>query len=116
MAVVARLEGKREEVGVMIAANLKRWQLSRKEKATVVEEYIKLYPDRSNNWIAEDLGVSENTVRDRRQDMESTSQLEKLDTLKGKDGKERPRKQAKPKPPEPEPVQVAITHIIGWHE
>jgi ribosomal protein S27AE len=58
--------------------------MTRKQKAVVIEEYIKLYSERSDNWLAEDLGVSENTVRDRRQDMESTSQVEKLDTLKDK--------------------------------
>ena len=93
VAVIQPFADEREEVGAMIASNLKRRQLTRKQKAEVVAEYIKLYAERSDNWIAEDLGVSENTVRGQRDELEATSQVEKLGKLQGKDGKERPRKQ-----------------------
>ncbi len=61
--------------------------MTRKQKAVVIEEYIKLYSERSDNWIAEDLGVNDETVTAKRQGLEEAGQLTETVSLKGKDGR-----------------------------
>lgn len=100
-AMIQPFADEREEVGVMIAANLKRRQLTRKQKAEVVAEYIKLFSERSDNWIAEDLGVHNETVTSKREELEESGQVTETVTLKGKDGKEYPRRQGKTPKPKP---------------
>ena len=48
---------------------------------------------RSDSWLAKDIGCSDMTVRQVREELEATSQIGKLDVLVGEDGKERPRRQ-----------------------
>lgn len=50
-----------------------------------------VWVERADSWIAEEIGCHDQTVRVSRERMESTSQIEKLDSLLGKDGKHRPR-------------------------
>jgi DNA modification methylase len=71
---------------------------TRAERRRAVERMLKLHPQRSDNWIAQDLGVSDHTVRVVREELEATSQIAKLDRLVGRDGKERPRS-VSPLPP-----------------
>lgn len=51
-----------------------------------VKAGIKMYPERSDNWLAEDLGVSKNTIAEQREELEATCQIDKLEKTKGKDG------------------------------
>lgn len=53
----------------------------------MVEEYIKLYAERSDNWLAEDLGTTDMTVKAQRDELEQAGQVPKLGTSRGKDGK-----------------------------
>jgi DNA modification methylase len=69
---------------------------TRAEQRRAVERMLSLHPERSDNWLAQDLGVSDHTVRSVREELESTSQIAKLDRLLGKDGKERPRSASPP--------------------
>ena len=81
--------------------NLARRHLSQQGKRELIEAQLKETPEASNNSIALMLGVSDMTVRSVRQELESTSQIRKLDKTKGADGKDRPAKR-EPKPaPEP---------------
>lgn len=105
--IVRPFADEREEVGVMIASNIKRRSLTRKQKAAVIEEYIKLYAERSDNWIAEDLGLHNETVTAKREELEEKGQLTETVSLQGKDGKIYPRKRPKPKV-EPEPETVGL--------
>ncbi len=77
--------------------------MTRKQKAVVIEEYIKLYSERSDNWIAEDLGVDNETVEKTRTELENKGALAVSANAKTKDGRTYPRKRPKPKA-EPEPV------------
>ena len=65
--------------------------LNRKEKQKVIEGMLRLHSERADNWIAEDVGCKSETVSTRREELESTFQIGKLDELIGKDGKPRPR-------------------------
>lgn len=72
-------------------------QLTRKEKRYVIEEFLKLHPQRSNSWIAKDLGASTTTVSKVREELEASSNLEECTVLYGQDGREYPRTIAQPK-------------------
>lgn len=74
-----------------LIANLKHGlPLTRKEKRHVIAEFLKLHSERSNNWIAEDLGASDTTIDKIRRELIERSQIKNVNTLLGKDGKEYP--------------------------
>jgi len=56
---------------------------------------LKRHTDRSDNWIGEDCGIDHKTVRVIREELEASLGIPKLTKFKGKDGKARPREQAK---------------------
>jgi ParB/RepB/Spo0J family partition protein len=93
--IIGEFTDEREEVRCLVMNNARRRQLSREEVDAIIEYWLANYTGRSNNWIASDLGVSDMTVEKKRQEMESTSQIRKLDKLEGKDGRVRPRTQPK---------------------
>lgn len=99
-AEVFEFEDEAEEVRMLVMNNTQRRQLSREEMERVITYWLVRYAERSNNWIASDLGVSKNTVEEKRRELESTCQIDKLDKLQGRDGKERPRTQKPRKAPE----------------
>lgn len=84
-------------------ANLQHGKpLTRAERRKAVERMLKLHTERANNWIAQDMGVSENTVKKYRGELESGSQIATLEKFIGKDGKEYPREIKHPKRDEQE--------------
>lgn len=71
-------------VEAAILANLRHGRpWTRPEKRNCIDLWLKLHAERSNRWIAEDLAVSQNTVASRREELESTVQIEQLDRLVG---------------------------------
>jgi len=101
------LEGEPEEVQCLIMNNTRRRQLSRDEVDAIIGYWLKHFPRRSNNWIAEDIGVSDMTVEAKRQEMESASQIRKVDSVEGKDGKTYPRTKRRRSQPKTEPDDEA---------
>lgn len=92
-------------------ANLRHGKpLTRAERRKAVERMLMLHPERANNWIAQDMGVSENTVKRYREELESTSQIAKLNSFIGEDGKERPREVPHPKKDEQVSDEQAEEH------
>jgi len=57
----------------------------------VGKKLLRLHLERSNSWIAEDLGTTKEIVDTVRGKLESGGEIRPLDILKGKDGKEYPR-------------------------
>ncbi|GHV27957.1 hypothetical protein FACS1894167_03850 [Synergistales bacterium] len=57
----------------------------------LIRERLKETPEKSDNSLAKNLGVSDKTVTTVRREMETTSEIPKLTTNIGADGKERPR-------------------------
>lgn len=87
-------------------ANLKHGKpLTTKERKSVAKLKLILHTERSNNWIAQDCGVSTHTVIDLREELESTLQIAKLIKLRGRDGNWRPREMPKAEEPEIEKAQ-----------
>jgi len=75
-----------------LLANLKHGKpLSREEKRKVIERFLMLHPERSNSWIAEDLGTTHHTIINIRTELDKGGNLPPLEMLIGRDGKEYPR-------------------------
>jgi site-specific DNA-methyltransferase (adenine-specific) len=72
------------------ALNLARRHLNREQRRQLIEDQLRETPQQSDNQIAEALGVSDKTVAKRRQHLESTSEIPKLERTVGADGKSRP--------------------------
>ncbi len=65
--------------------------LSLKARKRAARRLLLLYPQRSNRWIGQDVGLSHNTVRRLREDLEAGGQIDHLTTFIGWDGKQYPR-------------------------
>lgn len=87
--IVQHFESDEERIRVRLAVNVARRQMNSQQKRTVIELYLKYDAAISNNHLGEILGVSENTVKSVREELESTSQIAKLERFRGKDGKVR---------------------------
>ncbi|NQU20332.1 MAG: ParB N-terminal domain-containing protein [Candidatus Nealsonbacteria bacterium] len=72
-----------------ISVNLKRRQLTTPQKRTLIENELKRSPEIANNWLAEILGVAQNTVVVARKRLEAKRIIRKHTKLRGKDGKKR---------------------------
>jgi ParB-like chromosome segregation protein Spo0J len=75
--------------------NLARRHLNQEQRRALIADELRERPERSNNQIAQALGVSDTTVGTVRKELESTSQIGKLETTVGADGKARPAKRPK---------------------
>lgn len=85
-------------------ANLQHGKpLTRAERRKAVERMLMLHTKRSDRWIAEDMGVSKNTVAKYREELEAGGQIDQVDKFIGKDGKEYPREVPHPKRDEQPP-------------
>jgi hypothetical protein len=53
----------------------------------VIAEFLKLYPERANGWVADDLGTTNETVSKIREDLESKSKIDFEEVLISRDGR-----------------------------
>jgi len=97
-------------------SNLKHGQpLTLNERKEAAKLKLKRHTERSDNWIGEDCGISDKTVRIIREELEASFGIPKLTKLKGKDGKEYPREQEKKEEaekPRIEPVKIYCGDIL----
>ncbi len=90
---VRHFETEAEKFELALRLNCRRRQLNRQQKRKLIAAYLKCDPKIADNFLAEIIGgISKNTVADVRGELEATCQIDKLETLRGKDGKERPSK------------------------
>jgi protein gp37 len=77
---------------------------SRADTRRAIENLLRTekWVGRSDNWIADVVVCNIRTVQNTREQMETTLQITKLDTLTGQDGKERPRTNGRKSGSEPE--------------
>lgn len=68
---------------------------SRAERRECVRRWLLIHPERSDNWVADDMRVSKNTVAKVRAEMEAACQIDRLDVFTGRDGKTYPREVTK---------------------
>ncbi len=69
--------------------NLLRRHLNQQQMRDLIAAELKRTPDLSDNWLAQILGTTDKTVAAVRQELIATSEIPKLDALRGKDGKYR---------------------------
>ena len=69
------------------ALNLARRQLTQEQKRELIADQIEETPERSNRWIAKQLGVHHATVGAVRGELQSTGQIIQLDRTIGLDGR-----------------------------
>lgn len=85
-----------------LSLNLDRRHLTREQRRALVAESIKVDPQLSDTVHAKRTGVSDKTVTTVRSELESTSEIPKLDKTIGADGRARPAAQPRPEPVVPE--------------
>ncbi len=78
-----------------LRANAQRRQLSIVQKRELIKAYIIADPELSPQSLATIIGCSKNTVDAIRSNLETTRQIDVLNKLRGLDGKQRPRRNAK---------------------
>jgi FixJ family two-component response regulator len=69
--------------------NTQRRQLSREEVKKVTEYWLINCTGYTNKRIADEIGTTDKTVEKKRQEMESVSEIPKLDKLEGRDGRKK---------------------------
>jgi site-specific DNA-methyltransferase (adenine-specific) len=93
-----------------LLANLRHGlPLTRKEKRHVIGEFLKLHPERTNKWLARDLGMSVATIIKAREELEQDKRFhfETFDVLIAKDGRKCPRHIEQPKKQEKDDEEEA---------
>ncbi|MEW4454490.1 DNA modification methylase [Bremerella sp. JC817] len=87
---VRQFESETDKFELVLRLNCGRRQLNRQQKRSVIDAYLLRDPQIADNFLAQIIGVSKNTVADVRSTLEATCQIDKFDELRGKDGKMRP--------------------------
>jgi len=67
--------------------NLVRRRLNQQQIRDLIAAELRRTPDLSDNWLAQILGTTDKTVATVRRELVATSEIPKLDALKGMDGK-----------------------------
>ena len=82
-----------EKYETALRLNCRRRQLNREQKRELIAAYLQRDPQIADNHLAEIIGgVSKNTVAEIRAQLEATCLIDKFDVLRGRDGKDRPKK------------------------
>lgn len=87
---VRHFESETDKLELVLRLNCGRRQLNRQQKRSVIDAYLLRDPQIADNFLAQIIGVSKNTVADVRSTLEATCQIDKFAELRGKDGKMRP--------------------------
>jgi hypothetical protein len=80
----------------VISKNIKRRHLTAEQKRDIIAKVLKAKPSTSNNQIAKQVKVDDETVAKVRTELESTSDIPKLKMTIGRDGRARPVRKASP--------------------
>lgn len=76
----------------MTTYNEKAWINIGKARIDIIDNYIKLHPDRSNSWISSEVGYSIPLIKKRRELLENSREIAKYYRLWGKNMKSYPKK------------------------
>jgi site-specific DNA-methyltransferase (adenine-specific) len=109
---VRHFETDAERFELALRLNCRRRQLNRQQKRELIAVYLLRDPQIADNFLSEIIGgLSKNTVAEVRHELEATCQIDKFETLRGKDQKERPRKYKKIIANTPKEAEKAIEVI-----
>ena len=80
--------GEREARTYALLANCKHGlPLTRSERRRAIDAMLKINTERADSWIAKDLGVDQQTITRRRQELEASGEIPELDSLLSADGR-----------------------------
>jgi hypothetical protein len=94
-----RIEKQIDPYAVALSFNVHRRHLTAEQKRELIAKVLKAKPAQSNNAIAKQVKADDKTVAKVRRDLESTSEIPKLEKTLGSDAKARPANKPKPKAP-----------------
>jgi ParB-like chromosome segregation protein Spo0J len=77
---------------IALSLNVHRRHLNAEQKRELIANVLKAKPEKSNNQIAKEVKADDKTVAKVRADLESTSEIPKLEKTVGADGKARKRR------------------------
>lgn len=87
---IRHFESETDKLELVLRLNCGRRQLNRQQKRSLIDAYLLRDPQIADNFLAQIIGVSKNTVAAVRGELERTCQIDKFDVLRGRDGKQRP--------------------------
>jgi hypothetical protein len=97
----------------VISRNIHRRHLTAEQRRDLIAKVLKANPDQSNNQVAKQVKADDKTVAKVRRDLESTSEIPKLDKTVGADGKARKLRKRR----SPEQVRDRIEkQTKSWNE
>jgi hypothetical protein len=96
-----------EKVDRAFVLNVSGRQMTTERKRAAIASYLRRRPEQANKWVAEMLGVADETVESVRAELVAGSEIRNLDYRIGKDGKRYPAKR-QPKAPVPPPDPEAV--------
>lgn len=105
-----------EKLELALTLNCNRRQLNQKQKRKLIEDYLLRDAEIADNHLAGIIGVSKNTVASVRKKLETSCQIEKHETLRGKDGVKRPKKQKRIITNTPKETEKACQMILQLPE
>jgi ParB-like chromosome segregation protein Spo0J len=108
---VRQFDSETDKLELILRTNCGRRHLSQNQKRSIIEQSLLRDPQIADNFLAQIIGVSKNTVADVRSEMEATCQIDKFDTLRGRDGKQRPVKYKKIVANTPKETENALKFI-----
>lgn len=97
------------------ALNLARRQLSTDQKRQLIADQLRETPERSNRWVAKQLGVSHPTVASMRGELQPTGKVFQFEKTLGADGKYRPASKPMPvvhRPPAERQARIDAATLI----
>lgn len=90
---VRNFENEIQKVELALTLNCNRRHLNQKQKRKLIEDYLLHDAEIADNYLAGIIGISKNTVASVRKKLETNCQIDKHETLRGKDGVRRPKRQ-----------------------
>ncbi len=109
---VREFETEAEKFELALRLNCRRRQLNREQKRDLIGAYLQRDPQIADNCLAEIIGgVSKNTVAEIRTQLEATCQIDKFTVLRGRDGKDRPKKYKRIIANSPREAEIALSVI-----
>ncbi|QDT24443.1 DNA methyltransferase [Gimesia chilikensis] len=105
-----------EKLELALILNCNRRHLNQNQKRKLIEDYLLRDAEIADNHLAGIIGVSKNTVASVRKKLEASCQIDKHETLRGKDGVKRPKKQKRIITNTPKETEKACQMILQLPE
>lgn len=86
--------------------------LTQREERAIGKRHVKRHPEHSNKWLGLDVGLDDKTIASIREELETASEIPRLDKLVGSDGVWRARSAPRPQKPDPDEEARRLTPLL----